>query len=747
MLTTPTGLTHLTPSEARRMIPVDQLADFSRETNEGRAFVLNWIAVLEPLRHIKGRSSMFAVVGRTINEPEGTVRAKYYAYVDGLNGKCTPLWEQLINRSLFPKPGQRAKDCRFVDFWQGLVEEVKRVKDGGRQAHRNLLTRLAMWEADPANPKLAIPGYQQPPARTSYCSRAHQWVPEGWSYRTLIKHKPAKVSLVNVIIGPQAAARHLPANLATRAGLKYREIVFTDDQDYDNEVTSYNNRGESMRPQGFNTLDYLTACFEAYGIQLRRRDEETGKRKGINQEFYEWTVLSDLMQNGFRDDDRGTRIIREHGTAKGRHEFDQILHHITGGRVWMDASGRFDAGMFAEMFFRGKGRATQAVGNFRYKAPLESAFHRLRTASGNLLGHTGLRYDIAPEHAGAMDGYTRRLFKAIEKLPPEKREVVWNLARHHKHDWYEFAQLMAYTYEAVNSRRDHRLEGWEACGFIIPGYAVKNPAEPWQPPVIYTRDQFAALTPEGQHYVKTFGQNHNIILSPAEARAACRKTDRALAYLGREIVATAALPIEWAYPRRRGKDTGGVPVQQDGTLVIRDPERFGADALIYLGQLHTPDGDLIPLRPGDQYLVHVNPVNIDEALILALNGRYRGYLKLMPRPCANDIAARLRHQGEIARYKADVTRDGRRRAEPDIQRGRDIIEHNERLLAGDIAPSEEAIAEERARLSRIAELEAEEKGVVTVHHAPDLASTDPDEDEALDAAFRTLWNNQSEPDN
>lgn len=737
MLTLP-SLQPLSHQRATLLIPASQIPRFHEESAEARKYVLDWIGILEPLRHTKGRVALFAEIANSIGEKPGNIKSRYYAWCEGLAGKHETVWEGLINRARFPKPGDRALPELFLEHWRGLREDQKRLNDGGRQAHRDLITALTLWESKPHDPALAIPGYAQVPGRNAFCAKAQQRVPDGWSYRNLIRHKPRRVQLVNVILGPKAASALLPGNLATRAGLKYREIVFSDDQDYDTSVVTGLNRGESMRPQGFNTLDYLTGCFESYGIQLRRRDEETGRKRGLDQEAYVWTILTDLMEHGFRDDDRGTRIIREHATAKGfakkdgyGESFDDLIHHITDGRVTFDASGRFDQSMFAQMFCSGRGK--QSSGNFRYKAPLESAFHRVRTQMAGFLGDTGNRYQVMPEQTDAIDRYEEKLFKAIDKLPASERALVYDLTRHLKHTWTEFTSLMTLVYGAVNARRDHSLEGWAACGFIVPVYALPDPTNRDAAPRIVTREDFAVMDSEQRQYIQTFARDEQLVLSPTEARDMCRARDRKLVTLGKER-AISTLPISWAYPKRKGKP-GGVKVRQDGTLLIRDPERFGPESLVYLAVVHRTDATRSVrehLHPGQEFLVHVCPFAPAEAFVLTMDGRYCGTVKLMPRATANDIAARLRNQGAINEYSADLRRDSERRQACRIGEMEDIISHNDRLLTREIVPDDEALAAATYVHEVNAADAAEDTGLVVIrpddaavaHHRPatDLSS-------------------------
>ncbi|MEM6916696.1 MAG: hypothetical protein AAF491_09045, partial [Verrucomicrobiota bacterium] len=667
---------------------------------------------------------------------KGTVRKRYFEWAQGLRGECRPIWENMIDRRKFPLPKEGQLDTRFIEHWKTLVEDSRRANDGSRQAHRDLLAELEQWEADPTNQSLRIDPYQKPPARTSFCSVSQQFVPEGWSYSNLMKHQPRKVNKVNAIIGPKEASNHLPFNRATRFGMRYREWIYTDDQDYDNSAVSLLNGRRDMKPQGFNTLDYLTGHFETWGVQLRRFDEDSGKVRGINQEFYVWTVLYDLIQNGFRTDEVKTTVIHELATAKGYtkkdgfgESFAEILETITQGQVVMDCSGRFDEGMFAQIFSEGIGK--QSAGNFRFKASLESAFHRIRTQSSGLLGNVGNRYQVTPEHNARIDRYTKTILSAIDDLPVEERQAVFDLVRFPKHTWEEFTQLLNYVYAAVNQRTDHKLEGWGRCGFILPGWSVKNPLHPNSPPALYTREDFLALDPEAQQYIQAKGKDHDIVLSPAQAVEICRRTDPNIAYLDLEA-ASDALPLKWAYGNRNGRKNG-IKVEKSGEFVIRDPERFGQDSIYYFATAHL-NGDQIPLRPGDRYLIQICPFDPDKAILLTMEGRFRGIIHENRRPRASDLAARLRTQGKINEFRANVTRSGERRHRHQVDELREDLDHNERVLSGEITPDETTLHHERKRHQQNQRDEAAENGVVTVDLAPDPQG-EHDDDLDFDSAF------------
>ncbi|MEM6917331.1 MAG: hypothetical protein AAF491_12265, partial [Verrucomicrobiota bacterium] len=460
--------------------------------------------------------------------------------------------------------------------------------------------------------------------------------------------------------------------------------------------------------------------------------------------FYVWTVLWDLMRNGFRTDDRGTTIIHEHATAKGYTKkdgfgdsFADILETITQGQVTMRASGRFDDSLFAQVFSEGIGK--QSAGNFRFKASLESAFHRIRTQSAGLLGDVGNRYQVTPEHNAKIDRCTSMILRSIDKLPPEEQQAVFDLVRFPKHTWRQFTQLINLVYSAVNRRTDHNLEGWGDCGFILPGYALPNHVHPNRPPELFTCEDFLALEPKAQEHIKAFGKDHDIVLSTEQAVALCRKTDPHIQRLDiRDAV--HALPLKWAYGNR-GSKQNGIKVQANGTLVIRDPERFGQSSLVYFASYRHGKHN-VHLRAGERCLVHICPFDPDKAILLDLQGRFLGEIKPNVRARVSDTEQRLRTQGQINQYRSEVTRSSALRHEDRVEQLREDLKHNERVISGEITPDETTLHHERQRHQQNRRDEAALEGVVIVE--PDSES---DSDDGDDLNFDDVFANKPNLDN
>ncbi len=61
----------LQPISAQRstlLIPAGQIPRFYEETEDARKFVLDWIGILEPLRHAKGRTALFKDVAEALQD-------------------------------------------------------------------------------------------------------------------------------------------------------------------------------------------------------------------------------------------------------------------------------------------------------------------------------------------------------------------------------------------------------------------------------------------------------------------------------------------------------------------------------------------------------------------------------------------------------------------------------------------------------------------------------------------------------
>lgn len=726
-------------------IPHAHLADWAEESEAGRAYVLRWIAALDPLRSARGRTALFAAVAQAMHSTPGTVRNKYYAYLDGLAGRVVPAWETLIDRARFPHPGEHALPAAFLQHWKALVEQHQRA-DSGKAAHRVLLTRLDRWAKGLADAE-PIPGYDEPPALESFCSQCNRKVPRGWSYRNLMNHLPSKFARALMRQGPRKASEHLPGNHTTRVGLRFLERIFFDDQVYDQKVVVPGlNQGRPFRPLGFNCLDHLTAAFLDYQVKLTRWDDDAEVGRVLTGEDFAWTVVSLLQKVGYRDDERGTTLIFEHGTASGYkrfsrdddRSFDQILYHLSGGRLTVDRSGRFDQPFLTQALFRGRGK--QAAGNPRFKAPLESVFHLVRTHSAGLLGQVGQMQRLnGPESDAVLDSYTRHTLAAIDALPVAQRHRAWDLVRLPFHTLREWTELMRLVYGAIMGRIDHRLEGWADCGFSVEELRLPDGHT-------MSRQTYLALPAEHQLAIRGISEPVSRVMSPAEAVEHCVAQDRGQIARFSDCLVPSLIPPHLARE---------VTVGKNHEIRITDARQFGPEALIYPAEISGRHGVTV-LRAGTSYFAYLNPFAPDRLILTDRERRFLGTCERFIRPVAGDRGAILANQGRLNAMKARIAAPIERRHATARQQLADDAAWNRRLLAGEPMTDDE-VADARARGIAIdpgrltpADLDALEglgdpvdSDTAEGHFSPDpvagyeaAADLDPDQLAAIDEMFR-----------
>ena len=701
-----------------RLIPHQQLPEFYEETEKARAWVTRWIAVLDPLIGQRGTGAMFPVIAAAMNSTPGTVKNRFYAWRDGKLGKCSPIWENLIDRSLFPKPSDTALPVLFIEHWKALYERHQR-GDSGLEAHRALLNQLDHWHK--GGP--AIPGFPEPPALDSYCAKQRRKVPRGWSYRNLMNHKPSKFARVFMQQGPKKASEYLPSNYATRAGLHFLERVFFDDQHYDQKVVVPGlNQGRPFRPLGFNALDHLTAAFIDYRVKLTRWDDEAGKQRQLTGIDFVWMVLSMLQGVGYRSDKIGTTLIFEHGTASGYahkdasddRSFDELLYHFSGGKVSIDRSGRFDQPFLAQALFRGRGK--QSAGNPRFKSPIESIFHLVRTRSSALLGQVGSNQRLnGPEADEALDRYTRNTLAAIDKLPAGRRARVLELVRLPFFEFHDWAELMREIYGGINARTAHNLEGWDACRFTCKEYQLQGIDQP------ISIETFQKFTDEQKAAIQAIGTPIGRFLSPAEAVAKCVREDKGRIERFDFSVIPGLIPREHAHL---------VTVTKKHEIHIRDLQHFGSESMIYLASIRDHRG-VVDLQAGQKFLAYLNPYLPDRMAIADTENRYLGTVDRWIRPTANDRAGYIRNQAVLNEHRARLTGPIERRHATVADQLKDDVDFNRRLISGEPATDEE-IADHRRRARSIASASLDDVTLAAIHDTTDHTPAEPEPDDFAD---------------
>jgi hypothetical protein len=490
-----------------------------------------------------------------------------------------------------------------------ITAEILRMKrnDGVMEVRRLALAQWRVWRRQ-GDPKHAIPGYLNPPRD---CGKGY---PAGWSYENFRRCQPENYQKAIARQGRINGDRLLPSILGTRVGTRYLEVVYFDDQQYDHLITAAGHN-RPMVPLGFNAIDKLTAYAFQPHIRLRWRDEANEQYKHLTMREFVWYAITRLCAEGYRTDEVGTTYVKEHGTANtwsnqsfrtplGFHSFEDAAKSLFNGCVRLDDSGLYNKAVFAEML-----HGPQSAGNPRFKAPIESFFHLVRTYHLALPGQTGRNIDEAPEENYGLVNYEARMIKLAADLPPNLAQAI----RSELYTAQEYAYFAHLAYGALNERDDHNLQGWADCGFVSPKWKwAEDPPEIWR-----DREELASLPP---HLIEH--ANHQASLNPSLRRSfKMRPADAMRAVCNDPAIrrmrpedAVLLVPMEWAQP---------VKIRSKREIHISDP-LLSTEELIYFTEITNQHGRTEYLSPGDNVLAYVNPFDLDRLLICDQQGTYIG---------------------------------------------------------------------------------------------------------------------------
>ena len=373
--------------------------------------------------------------------------------------------------------GGLAANKEFIAFWHELCLNNKRKT---APAYRELFARLRAGEV--------IPGYGDwreifagengglYPAPDRACPyEANLHVPKGWTARTLNRLKPDEFALVAMRKGMmEATMEKTPDIRRTRAGLKSGRVIQFDDMWYEHKVISPLNK-KPQRVVEYAMMDVATGCIFAY---LPKPVLETmeGKLETLKSVWTRYCYAYLLGTIGVPKE--GVIIMGEHGTASADNDLRVTLARISGGRIEFDGkrevvaeegSVRFGAGgiltrPIEKGFYEGRGK-----GNPRYKGSLEGMHGYVKNELAGVLGHMGGGRDEHGEWVYGMEKHDDRLSAIVKVLESTRPGIGCRIVRPFM-DYFDFRSIIDLAYNRINSRMDHRLEGWDEQGFMLPEY-------------------------------------------------------------------------------------------------------------------------------------------------------------------------------------------------------------------------------------------------------------------------------------
>lgn len=510
----------------------------------------------------------------------------------------------------------------FVEEWKLRCEENDRAM---RPAHRQLVSDWKAWRRGDLTKR--IPGYDRCPEPA-----VGSTLPHGWTYRNLLNYRPTDVELVAARKGRVEAKKLLPGVRTTRVGsYPFAEIQFDDMwHGFKLNVPGYK---RSYRLLEFGAVDAFSTFIFRPGLKPRVEDMETGKMKVLNERDFHLYAVNWLLEYGVHPD--GTIFNAENGTARFSKAFQERILSIYGDKVTFMTGGMSGAPALPG------GWKERAKGNPNAKALKEGLGKLIQNSLGHLPGQVGMHYLDAPASLAGRD-QDNELLLAIAAAVPGLRENL----RLGFLDLQDAVYAVNQTYEMLNFRSEHEIEGWAECGLIVDEIRFSKQSDDWRS----LDEALAACDPHERQMLAL-----SLKLDPTLKRPRRLSPGEVILAHRQRLIK----PPESSIPDLLGPEYGEVKEVRDGVIAISRPElgklRFNA---VY----QDPGGFRRRVENGTEILAHLNPWR-PEWLYLseARSGRYLGKAAIDRRPTRGDIDAIHARHGEAERDYKDALLEAARR--------------------------------------------------------------------------------------
>lgn len=553
-------------------------------------------------------------------------------------------WRVLIDQALEIKP--------FAGMPQEFIDEVQLRVDAN---HRSIAAALKMLRADWVKGK-EIPGYgtwrefwtRTKPGRA--IPRHCNTYPDGWSVRNLRRKLDAsKARRIAQIQGLSAARKHMPTMKLSRVGSAPGRQLMWDDKEHDYFVNSFQHM-QGARPIELYCHDYSAAFKTFYGIKPKYKDEE-GYVKKLTGDMMRLVVAGHYWKWGYHP--LGTVNYAEHGTANFPEEVRRALHDDTQGLVTVEESG-FDGRSPHAGLYHGRWR-----GQPGWKASLESSNNNDHNWLAATEGQTGRNVETRPDQLHGMLTNNSQLLESWGWLPMEYRDML----QFPLMEINAFRRRLDEVYHQIACEREHDLEGWSECGYIMQMLDIGGH--------LISLDELKSKPAEVQQKALVAMQCGLLIPQPV-------KMNRAEVW---QRGCGDLIPIHGGTVCRILGQGFAKEVKVQGHEFCFSDEAVGPEELCYFGSVTTPEGVREELREGERFEVFVNP--FDPAVLFVRNakGRFLGEARRQPRAQRLNRDAITAGVREYAREENAVMSKLVQRQLPNIAKRRDRHKHNASVIS------------------------------------------------------------------
>jgi len=521
-----------------------------------------------------------------------------------------------------------------------------------------LIPRWQAWRRGDA--KAAIKGYDHCPEADPKTG-----LPPGWSYRNLksVANREAKAYHRKLIqIGSKKASEMSVPILSSREGVEVGQFPFYDDS-WDDCKFLY--KGKMIRTLSLHSLDLASGCNVIRGFKPAVKDEKE-VMEGLKSREMIYLVAAQFSTEGFHPN--GTVMICEKQTATVSAEVESLLAQITDDKILVQR-GPMGGGPGIAGLFNGR-----AAGTPRWKAPMESFHNIVRNRTASLLefpAQMGNNQRInGPEGLSKIEVMDEAMARAMQILPPDKQ----NLIKFNSLSFWEGMPVLNAIIELINTRTDHKLEGWRKCGHYIP--VVRSAVNmPWRPTA-----WLATLSEAEQRDWQMLLASDPLLtgeqpLSPRQVYNAGRGRLKKFTPIQTALLLTSV---------------GGDERPVDGGLLeVNCPDVDPDEPLRFGPIIRDLEGRERAMQIGDKWLVRVNPYKPEVAFLYNADGGFAGLATAWGRnarpdfECVkNGVTPEKLQEAFKTKHKvvSEWTREARKIALPITARAVDVVANNARVI-------------------------------------------------------------------